>query len=268
MLLAAGAILAVDRGATGGEQGGRPRPADASATSTPAAPPLRETVRRVLPPGYASAGRTYLLHTGGIEATPRPLVLVLPGLHHSADSYEAATGASAHSDSHGYDVAYPVSAEGRWNAGACCLGATSDDVQFLRDVVADAATRAPVDRARVQVWGFSNGAMMAFRAVCDAPEVFAAAGVMSGALVTPCASTRVVVHHLHGALDTVVPYAGGVSQLVGPVPDSAREAELVGPGSTITIQLLPCKHVWATVANGCGLDATDRFWQALSTAGR
>ena len=67
-----------------------------------------------------------------------------------------------------------------WNAGAsCCGGATTDDVTYLRRVVAAVAARVPVDRHRVYVVGLSNGGMMATRAVCDAPQDFAAAGTVA-----------------------------------------------------------------------------------------
>jgi poly(3-hydroxybutyrate) depolymerase len=95
-----------------------------------------------------------------------------------------------------------------WNAGICCGGSTADDVKYLRDVVTAVERRVPIDRRRVYVIGLSNGGMMALKAVCEAPDVFAAAGSVAGPyLGSSC--KRPVWLHLHDAKDPIVPYYGG-----------------------------------------------------------
>lgn len=96
-----------------------------------------------------------------------------------------------------------------WNAGICCALALRNDVGYLVDVVHAVAAAVPVDLSRVYVVGFSNGGMMALRAVCSAPAVFAAAGSVSGPFLgTTCA--KAVWRHIAAAPDPVVPAAGGI----------------------------------------------------------
>lgn len=103
-----------------------------------------------------------------------------------------------------------VGSDRAWNAGDCCGGSTANDVSYLRDVVATIAFRTRIDLRRVYVVGLSNGGMMALRAICEAPTVFAAAGSVAGPyLGTSCA--RPIWRHLHGVDDPVVPYRGGTS---------------------------------------------------------
>jgi predicted esterase len=97
-----------------------------------------------------------------------------------------------------------------WNAGICCALALRNDVGYLVDVVHAVAASVPVDLTRVYIVGFSNGGMMALRAICSAPEVFAAAGSVSGPFLgTSC--EKAVWRHIAAAPDPIVPAAGGIS---------------------------------------------------------
>jgi poly(3-hydroxybutyrate) depolymerase len=97
-----------------------------------------------------------------------------------------------------------------WNAGICCALALRNDVGYLVDVVHSVEASVPVDPARVYVVGFSNGGMMALRAICSAPSVFAAAGSVSGPFLgTSC--DRPIWRHIAAAQDPVVPPGGGIA---------------------------------------------------------
>ena len=88
--------------------------------------------------------------------------------------------------------------------------ALRNDVGYLVDVVHAVEAAVPVDLTRVYVVGFSNGGMMALRAICSAPEVFAAAGSVSGPFLgTTC--EKAVWRHIAAAPDPIVPTGGGVS---------------------------------------------------------
>lgn len=50
-------------------------------------------------------------------------------------------------------------------------GGPSDDSDFALAALADAATRWPIDRARVAVSGFSYGGAMVWRMACDKGDV-------------------------------------------------------------------------------------------------
>jgi polyhydroxybutyrate depolymerase len=144
--------------------------------------------------------------------SPVPLLIVLHGLYIDPATQEAASGMDAVADSQDVALAYPSGLNGSWNAGGCCGDSHAqrvDDVGFLVHVVRLVAQLRPIDLDRVYLAGFSNGAMMALKAGCDRPDVFAAAVAVSGTLQAPCSGRRPVsALMLHGLRDTTVPYEG------------------------------------------------------------
>jgi polyhydroxybutyrate depolymerase len=83
----------------------------------------------------------------------------------------------------------------RWNIGPVANIPTVDDVGFIRDVIADLAAIAPVDRARVYVTGFSNGGQMTHRIACRLADQVAAVGIVDGfdaGMLAPCDASRPV----------------------------------------------------------------------------
>lgn len=223
------------------------------------------TTRHAVLSGQHGAGRPFLLHAVHRPPGPRPLVLMLHGWGQAPEKAERMSGASGSADRHGFAVAYPVGRDEAWNAGGCCGQARGDDVGYLVDVVEAAARLTAVDRRRVYLWGFSNGGMMAWRAGRARPDVFAAVGVVAGALLVPCPAT-VAVRHLHGAGDEVVPYRGGHSALTGAtLPDSSTEPRRVGRGSTVSTTVLPgLGHAWPTPANEARRAGADALWRFVS----
>ncbi len=104
-----------------------------------------------------------------------------------------------------------------WNAGNCCAKARDenvDDVGFLRKLVDDVSRRVSIDRRRVYAIGMSNGAMMAYRLACEAPDVFmgimAVAGTDNTRHCEP--GLRVPVLHVHARNDDRVLFAGGAGK--------------------------------------------------------
>lgn len=194
-------------------------------------------------------GRSYRLHYDPAGTTAAPLVIALHAANHSAALMEQLTGLTPFADSHGFVLAYGSGVGGRWNSGTCCASHTLDDVDYLRRLVADAATHADIDPDRVYVVGFSNGGMQAWRAICEAPDVFAAVGVVAGALLVPCQDTAVHTYHLHGLADTTVPLAGGPGFGGVVFPDSNTEPDRVGPYSDVRQQWWDGGHAWPAFAN-------------------
>jgi len=184
----------------------------------------------------AGVVRTYLLHVppGAAAGAPLPLVVVLHGAGGNARVVSRETHFSEEADWSGFVAAYPNGSDGAtasvwpagqplltWNAGHCCGWASQrrvGDVAFVRAMVEAIAREVPIDRRRIYAAGMSNGGMMSYRLACEASDLFAAVGVVSGALVTEsCApSEPVSVIQIHGAADSVVPLGGGPADFVAP----------------------------------------------------
>ncbi len=241
--------------------------------------------------------RSVLVHVPLSLSAPAPLVLMLHGVLGSAHSAAEQTGWSATADREGFVVAYPQGYANSWNAGTCCGSAAAedvDDVGFLVSAVDTIATALPlVDRARVYVAGFSNGGMMALRAGCERPDVFAAVASVSGTLQAPCAPSRPVsALQVTGMLDRRVPfgglaYNGALTTALTPVPvavgavergDSCsglprrsvsgdvtvREYAHCAGGSSVRLVLLRrTEHVWPH-ADPDGWDASREVWRFLA----
>lgn len=101
-----------------------------------------------------------------------------------------------------------------WNAGICCGKARdiqSDDVGFIKRVVADIKTKANIDPNRVYANGMSNGGMMSYRLACELSDTFAAIAAVAGTDGTQqCAPANPVsVLHIHALDDDRVLFNGG-----------------------------------------------------------
>jgi polyhydroxybutyrate depolymerase len=141
-----------------------------------------------------------------------PLLVVLHPLGYDNRWAEASMGLRAVADTEGVAVVYPNGMDKSWNAGTCCGTATTakvDDVGLLVRIVERVASVRPIDRRRVFLVGYSNGGMMALRALCERPEVFAAAVSVAAATTTTCGSGKAVRALLiHGRADVTVPFQG------------------------------------------------------------
>lgn len=163
---------------------------------------------------YAGQLRTFNVYVAPrVPAqTPVPLLIVLHGLYLDPASAEADSGLDRVADAQDIAVVYPAGVGGSWNAGTCCGDAVEghvDDVGYLIHVIHLVQKLRPLDLTRVYVAGFSNGGMMALRAVCDRPDVFAAAVAVSATLQAPCRGAKPVSALLvNGLRDTTIPYRG------------------------------------------------------------
>jgi len=83
---------------------------------------------------------------------------------------------------------------------------------YVDAVLADAATRAPIDPARRVAAGFSAGGMMIWTLACDASDRFrgfvAVAGTFWSPMPDTCSTPAANLVHIHGTADTMVPLEG------------------------------------------------------------
>src|SRR5258706_5854499 len=194
----------------------------ACARNVPSAPavPGGDSPRRLT---HAGLERSYMLHVPpGMDGTqPTAVVLVFHGGGGDGEQVARSTAFSAQADRSGFLAVYP-NGTGRlgdklltWNAGTCCAYAREhnvDDVGFVRAIIADLQSIADIDTKRIYATGMSNGAIMSYRLACEASDLIAAIGPVSGTQnIAPCEPKEPVsVIHFHGTSDQHVPYAGGV----------------------------------------------------------
>jgi polyhydroxybutyrate depolymerase len=199
-----------------------------SATATVAAtetPSFTPTAAPTMEPGdtertlsVGGQDRTYILHVppGVEEGAPVPAVIMLHGLSLTISYIRSATGFDDISDHGGFIIAYPKGFGSSWNGGGCCGLAAQDsvdDVEFVRQIIADLKISFNLDSKRIYAAGFSNGAMMTYRLGCEMAETFAAIATVSGPMFyDECQPDNAVAFiHIHGLSDPVIPYAGGES---------------------------------------------------------
>ena len=179
--------------------------------------------------------RSYRVHVPASydPARPAPLLVALHGGGGNMDlqADDSLYGQVSKSEQQGFIAVFPNGFSrfggklATWNAGRCCAAARDanvDDVGFIRAVVADVARRYTVDPRRIYATGMSNGAMMAYRLACEAPDLFRAIAAVAGTDNTrTCTPAQPVsVLHIHDRDDTHVLFAGGAG------PDSAPRAQV------------------------------------------
>ncbi|MEZ5135872.1 MAG: PHB depolymerase family esterase [Acidimicrobiales bacterium] len=219
---------------------------------------------------------------------PVPLVIVLHGLGGSGTEQASASGFAELADAEGFLAVFPDGIDDRWidESMAIFMGGP-DDVAYLRQLVDQVDAQHPVDRSRVFVTGFSNGAGMSVRMACDAADLVAAVGPVSGGNVgetldgcTPSEPVSVVQYH--GTDDPIIRAAGGEGRLgdlrvpsfpvddlaafwatadgCAPTPSSPADPSAVAaPGEVTT-------RVWTGCADGTTVAPSS--WAVSATTGR
>src|SRR6516164_11633073 len=113
------------------------------------------------------------------------LVIALHGAGDNGLNFERTTGLSATADQGGFAIAYP---DGLFNPR---LGASdwqhfgddfTDDVGFVRQLIAALSASVQTDPRRIYVAGFSDGGRLAHRAGIELSDLVAAIGDVGGSL--------------------------------------------------------------------------------------
>jgi polyhydroxybutyrate depolymerase len=178
------------------------------------------------------------------DGIPEALVLVFHGTSNSTAGIEESTGFSQVAEQENFIAVYPQglldgNGQSFWaNAGPKDEGI--DDVLFVSNLLTELQRQFCVDPQRIFATGFSNGGGMTGLLACRLASRIAAFAAASGnfyAAPSGCHPSRPVpILEVHGAVDTVVPYAGVQS---GADPD--------GPLPAVSAWL----QDWA-VRDGCG----------------
>jgi polyhydroxybutyrate depolymerase len=151
-----------------------------------------------------------------------PLLLVLHGFGVSSSLLIAKASLNQLADTKKFAYLAPEGArdsQGRpfWNAGPSCCDLehrAPDDLKRLRELLDFSLKSSAIDRKRVFLIGYSNGAFMAQRLACEASEhlagVISVAGAAPGPEVPCNPTTPLSFLEIHGDADPVVHYDGGV----------------------------------------------------------
>lgn len=218
--------------------------------------------------------RTYYVYIpkGYNGTVPLALHISLHGLGDTCLNYGHAVGFAELADLYeNFIYVYPCGYHGllgnAWNAGTCCLSTFNiDDVQFMRDIVANAQSLWNINPDKIFASGFSNGAMMSEVLACQANDLFRAVASVSGCVelepgnakgLAVCdtdfkaANKNISVINIHGTLDPVVPYTGDPVLGFPAIPvDMQRWAERNGCANS-THQTLNTPPFTNAVYDGC-----------------
>ncbi|WP_437747536.1 PHB depolymerase family esterase [Sorangium sp. So ce1504] len=175
-----------------------------------------------------SSNRSYVLHVPAAYdgSKPVPLVVDLHPLGGSGPSERSGSPYPAQTDPEGVIMAFPSGlagpSGGAWNVGPCCVKNT-DDVAFVKAMVAEIQETACIDPKRIYAVGFSMGGGMSHYLACHAADVFAAVAPAAFDLlqenVGDCNPARpITVISFRSTSDPIVPYAGGHSAVVSGMP--------------------------------------------------
>ena len=167
--------------------------------------------------------REYILHVPASydATTSTPLLINLHGFSGCASDYEQDIGGyyelNEVADDNNFLIAYPQAAwrpqkeDVYWEPGN--VGGANiynNDVYFVEQLILDIAESYNLDLSMVYVVGYSNGGMLSYSVACNRPDLIAAAGVVSGAILdSDCTSdNHVPIIILHGIADYSLPYEG------------------------------------------------------------
>lgn len=157
------------------------------------------------------------------------------------------------------------------NCGHCGWSSCNDDVGFLRALVAQITSNWNVDAQQLHITGFSNGAMMANRAACEASELFASVALVGGRLERgfECTPTkRLPLLQINGGTDETVPADGRVSSGGWFYASTTSVTRHWNEGRSCGVELedwsspvIAGKHVQCTIACGAtGEPSIDCLW--------
>ena len=204
--------------------------------------------------------RWYLVTTPPAHdgTTPVPLVLDFHGLTEGATVHALHSELSAFAVANDFVVAFPQGTGDplRWNALPTSAEQNVDgtgDLAYVDAVLDQLENDLCIDTSRVYATGLSNGAGMSSLLACARPDRFAAVAPIAG-LRPPLecdAATTTPVLSIHGTIDPILIYNGGVgdlNSLLGGAGIEATPAAVIdGPGYPAAAR------AWAT-HNGCAPD--------------
>jgi polyhydroxybutyrate depolymerase len=221
---------------------------------------------------------------------PTPLVFCIHGLGQDGLLFcVTGTGLDKKSDEAGFIMVMPNGYQNSWNAGTCCGGASTeqlDDVALFRAIFAEVGKHLNVDLDRVYATGLSNGGYMSYRLACEAADIFAAVAPSAGAVgindigggtnpdsdFTSCKPSRPIsVLEIHGTEDPLIPYSlqkpslALIAQSDGCGMDTQPALAPKSAGDTTCVSYQGCPD--DLEVTGCSIDKGGHCWFGSADCG-
>ena len=188
--------------------------------------------------------RSYILDGAGPK--PKPLIIALHGGGGSARQFRRQSGIETAALAKGFSVVWPDAIGGNWNDGRLNrrrqLVHDENDQGFIRALVRKLVADGLADAKRIYVTGMSNGGIMAFRLVCDNPDLILGAAPVAANMPVPAGCKRtspLALFNIVGTDDTFAPTAGGA------ILGRARQGQVISSAETLVLfqHLANCRGV-------------------------
>lgn len=203
--------------------------------------------------------REYLLHVPNkLLDMPLPLVMLLHGTGGSVNWTQEEANFNRFANRAGFVAVYPqglppdpaqptkfLANPPMWNVGSMLFPHHApDDISFIQILLEDVAARTKIDRQRIYVTGFSNGAAMCFELAAQLGDRISAIAPIAGYCRLTSIIRAVPTLYIIGADDPMVPPFGGnvtspwtgeVKQRPSAFEGLDRWAELLGCSTNRTV---------------------------------
>jgi polyhydroxybutyrate depolymerase len=165
---------------------------------------------------WAGAQRPYLLHLPPNVSAPVPLLVLLHGFDLPPAIQCVISQAIARADAQRVAVLLPQSSRTAlgllWQCTPAAPGSADDDIGFVNALVATVLSTQPIDRNRVALAGFSDGATMAYTLAERGAPWIRSLAIVSG--TNPYWADHTLPRPLplvdfHGTADPILFYTGG-----------------------------------------------------------
>lgn len=169
---------------------------------------------------YKGTKRKYMLYVPDGIKENAPLVLMLHGYAATSKSFMDYTGMNGAAEKYGYAVVYPQGIGwGKMNAACWNSGFTSsenDDIGFLVALAEYLQQTYGLSGSETFAAGFSDGAYMAYKLACEAPDTFRAVASVAGSMSAEIweerpASASIGVLQINGTKDSAAPIRDSAS---------------------------------------------------------
>lgn len=167
---------------------------------------------------YDGLNRSFIYYTplSWTQNESLPILFVLHGLLQNANSIMNITDFNNIAEANNFIVCYPDGINSAWNANMNVSVSQVDDIGFLEELSIYLQNNLNTDPSKQYLVGFSNGGFMCNKMLCESSLCFAASATIAGTMsdtvyqnCTPINSTNIL--HIHGTLDTSVPYGGSLT---------------------------------------------------------